>query len=560
MIEKGQNSVKLSFCISLRIGFVIVLFLIGSSLFAQVRSSIDTTLIRIGEEIKYTIEVEADTTALVLFPEGQSFQPLEMIESYKVDTTYAQAKYRLIKKYGLTQFDSGSYKVPSQRVMIDDRAFSTDSALVEVRDVPVDTIQQKMFDIKPVIEVGHPPFNFVKLFKWLFPLLLLGLVVYLLFRRKKLNEARERQLPPYEEAMKALEQLDASEILKENRSKAYYSSLTEIVKRYIDREVDDTAMESTSDELIERLQLHKDAGHFEFDNETIKKLEGIFSRADLVKFAKMQQEIGQARADRTSIEEIINETKEVLPEPTEEELLENEAYLEALAKKRKRKRWLQGIGAGTILLVLTAAVYGSIIGFDNLRDKVLGNEMRDLAEGRWYKSEYGNPAVIIETPEVLVRKEFESSGEAQQVSRSGDYFEYGKFEEAFYINVITSNGTPEITDGQGQDLENLIETTLKGIENAGGINMVVKKEEFSTEKGIKGLRAHGDFNLKLPNGKIRKEKVAYVVLAFQQGEGAQLISVVYKKEDFHATEIKNRVINSVELEIQNTNQQKQKKE
>jgi hypothetical protein len=560
MKEKGQNSMKLSICISLRNGFVIVLFLIGSSLFAQVRSSIDTTLIRIGEEIKYTIEVEADTTALVLFPEGQSFQPLEMIESYKVDTTYSQAKYRLIKKYGLTQFDSGRYKVPSQRVMIDDRAFSTDSALVEVRDVPVDTTQQKMFDIKPVIEVKHPPFNFVKLLKWLLPLLLLGLVVYLFFRRKKLKEARERQLPPYEEAMKALEQLDASEILKENRSKAYYSSLTEIVKRYIDREVDDTAMESTSDELIERLQLHKDAGHFEFDNETIKKLEGIFSRADLVKFAKMQQEIGQARADRTSIEEIINETKEVLPEPTEEELLENEAYLEALAKKRTRKRWLQGIGAGTILLVLTAAVYGSITGFDNLRDKVFGNEMRDLAEGRWYKSEYGNPAVIIETPEVLVRKEFESSVEAQRVSRSGDYFEYGKFEEAFYINVITSNGTPEITDGQGQDLENLIETTLEGIENAGGINMVVKKEEFSTEKGIKGLRAHGDFNLKLPNGKIRKEKVAYEVLAFQQGQGAQLISVVYRKEDFHATEIKNRVINSVELEIQNTNQQKPKKE
>jgi len=90
--------------------------------------------------------------------------------------------------------------------------------------------------------------------------------------------------------------------------------------------------------------------------------------------------------------------------------------------------------------------------------------------------------------------------------------------------------------------------------------MVVKKEEFSTEKGIKGLKAYGDFNLKLPNGKIRKEKVAYEVLAFQQDQGTQLISVVYKKEDFHATEIKNRVINSVELEIRNTNQQKPKKE
>ena len=47
--------------------------------FAQVTSSVDTTLIRIGEEIKYTIQVEADSTDLVLFPEGQSFSPLEMM-------------------------------------------------------------------------------------------------------------------------------------------------------------------------------------------------------------------------------------------------------------------------------------------------------------------------------------------------------------------------------------------------------------------------------------------------------------------------------------------------
>ena len=382
MRDVRPNIVELLFRHSLRNRLVVVLFLITSSLIAQVTSSIDTTLIRIGEEIKYTIEVEADTTALVLFPEGQSFQPLEMIESYKVDTIFGQAKYHLIKKYGLTQFDSGKYMVPSQRVMIDDRAFSTDSALVEVRDVPVDTTQQKMFDIKPAIEVEGPPFDLLRLLFWLLPLALIGGVIYLLFRRKKIREERKRQLPPYEEAMAALQLLDASEILKENKSKAYYSSLTEIVKRYIDREVDDTALESTSDELIERLQLHKDAGHFDFGSETIRKLGAIFARADLVKFAKMQQEIGQARADRTAIEEIINETHDALPEPTEEELLENEAYLEALEQKRQRMRWVKGIAAGVMLLLVSAVVYGSITGFDNLRDKVLGNEMRDLAEGR----------------------------------------------------------------------------------------------------------------------------------------------------------------------------------
>lgn len=522
---------------------------------AQVSTSIDTTTIRIGEEIQYTIEVEADSTALVLFPEGQSFQPMEVIESYQVDTTFGSEKIRLIKKYGLTQFDSGSYKVPSQRVMIDDRGYSTDSALVEVRDVLVDTTQQKMFDIKPAIEVDRPPFDLLSLLYWVLPILALIAIGYLLFRRKKLREERERQLPPYEEALAALQELDASEILKESRSKAYYSSLTEIVKRYIDREVDDTALESTSDELIERLMLHKDAGHFDFDTVTIKKLDEIFKRADLVKFAKMQQEKGQARADRTAIEEIINETHEAIPEPTEEELLENELYLEALEKKRQRRRWIQGIAAGVILVVLTGVVYGAITGFDNLRDKVLGNEMRELAEGRWYKSEYGNPAVIVQTPEVLMRRQMPSATDSIAPAPGNDYFEFGEFGD-FFISISTTKGDLQPVGGQDQNLELAMEGILQSIESSGAINLVVKQESFSTEAGINGLKSYGDFNFKSPKGKINKNKAAYEILLFKQNNGLQAILVIYDKEDFYATQIKDRVINSVELEIKEP-QQKQ---
>ena len=73
-----------------------LLFFISIVSNAQVSSSIDSTQIKIGEQITYTIQVQADSTDLVLFPEGQSFNPLEMIESYKVDTTFDQAKVRLI--------------------------------------------------------------------------------------------------------------------------------------------------------------------------------------------------------------------------------------------------------------------------------------------------------------------------------------------------------------------------------------------------------------------------------------------------------------------------------
>ena len=113
MKENKSYKVKISFLELTRNLFMLFLFFTVCLSQAQVSSSIDTTQIRIGEEIIYSIQVEADSTALVLFPEGQSFTPLEVIDSYDIDTTRLQDKIRLIKKYGLTQFDSGSYTLPS---------------------------------------------------------------------------------------------------------------------------------------------------------------------------------------------------------------------------------------------------------------------------------------------------------------------------------------------------------------------------------------------------------------------------------------------------------------
>jgi hypothetical protein len=122
---------------------ILSLFITGFLTNAQVTSSIDTTQIRIGEEIIYSIQVETDSTDLVLFPEGQSFNPLEVIELYELDTIKIQDRIRLIKKYGLTQFDSGNYTIPSQSIIINNNPFDTDSVQVEVANVVVDTTKQK---------------------------------------------------------------------------------------------------------------------------------------------------------------------------------------------------------------------------------------------------------------------------------------------------------------------------------------------------------------------------------------------------------------------------------
>lgn len=527
-------------------GLLLAFFLLSFTSFSQVNSTIDSTLIRIGEELKYTIEVEADSTDVVLFPEGPTFNPLEVIESYKIDTTYQQAKIRLIKRYGLTQFDSGSYTIPRQQIHINNKPFLTDSIRVEVRDVVVDTTKQKMFDIKPAVEVDRPPFDFGRLLKWLLPIIvLLGVIVYFLRRRKKRKEAREEILPPYEEALVALKKLDDSLLLNQNKSKEYYSHLTEIVKRYLDREVDDSALESTSDELIARLQLHKDAGNFDFDNETIRHLDQILKRADLVKFAKMRQEIGQAEADRNTIEEIINETHEVIPEPTEEELLENEQYLEELRKKQVHRKWVVGISSVIAVLLLSGIIFGSVKGFDNLKDVLFGNDMRELAEGRWIKSEYGNPAVIIETPEVLVRADVEIPEGLNTVIKETSSFSYGQKNDPFFIAITTS----KLTQPREIDLGVALEGALADLEKGGAKNMVVKQEEFETDKGIKGIKAHGEFHVQVSDTKVLKIPSQYELLLFAQQEGLQQILVVYQDEGRFAEGIKNRIVESIELEI-----------
>ena len=494
--------------------------------------------------------METDSTDLVLFPEGQSFNPMEVIESYEPDTTRYQDKIRLIKKYGLTQFDSGNYTLPSQRIVINNEPFNTDSVQVQVANVVVDTTQQKMFHIKPAFEVEAQDFDFYSALQWILSILVflvLGRFFYLK-RKKRKREETQQQLPPYEEAIKALQELDHSFFLKNNNSKRYYTSLTEILKTYIGREVDDSALESTSKELIERLTLHKDSGNYDFDNATIKKINKILTRADLIKFAKMKEQEGQAKVDRAVVEDIINETKEIIPEPTEEELLQNQLYLEKLRKKElKNKRIKIALGA-LATVVVAILIFGSIKGFDELKDKTLGNEMRNLSEGRWIKSEYGSPLIVLETPQVLVRVEDSLVFKSTAIKRKS-LFTFGEIKEPFFIRVSSIKFNQE----QQLGLEPSLDMSLVLLEKLGAKNLLVKRDDFETENGIKGIRAYGDFYLEASENKVLKKKSSYELLLFAQENGLQETLVVYQDDGRFAENIKDRIINSIELEVAQNN-------
>tara|TARA_B100000929_G_scaffold127538_1_gene101080 strand:+ start:530 stop:2215 length:1686 start_codon:yes stop_codon:yes gene_type:complete len=516
----------------------------------QVKGAVDTTSIRIGEQITYEFQVEADSTDLVLFPEGQTFQPLEMIEAYQVDTSYAGAKMNLIKRYGLTQFDSGSYTIPRQLVSINQQPFYTDSVAIEVNNVVVDTTKQGLYDIKDIVAVERATSKF---WEYLLYFLLLAAVIagflFFIIRRSRKKAAAEQKLPPFEQALFSLKQLDeeykepARGIDERDATKAYYSKLTDIVRRYLDEEVYDRSMESTSSELIERLMLEKEEGKIDLSKETILKLDQILKRADLTKFARTSPGAGQAEADRIVAEEIVKETKEAIPPPTEEELMRDAAYREALAKRRKRKLILTSIIGVFGILVIATGILIATKGFDFVKDNFIGHPSKDLLESDWVRSEYGYPPVIISTPRVLERNEIALPDSLRQ-QMDMSTFTYGSLIDDFYVVVNNTR-----FGGKNEaNLEASAQGFISTIEANGAKNLIVKTEKYTTPEGTEGLRVYGTGDFPETLNKDEFSKGAYEMLLFTAPGVLQQILVAHREDDTYAKEMSARIINSVELQ------------
>ncbi len=513
---------------------------------AQVTSVIDSTSIKIGEQITYHIQVETDTTSLVVFPEGQTFSPLEMIESYKVDTLKSDDKYNLIKKYGLTQFDSGAYTIPRQKVIIGNKTFFTDSLKVEVNNIVIDTTKQGLYDIKPIIEVNKSGSNWWKYL--LLILLIVGAIAFLIYwfiwRKKPLSEEEQiALLPPYDRAKLALIKLDESPYLENENLKDYYSDLTFIIRKYLDEKVYNRALESTTDELINRLTLLKEGNQVDISKEDIKNLESILKRADLVKFAKSAPDVELAKLDRNTIDIEIDHVKEALPEPTEEEKLLDLKYKEEQERKKKRKKVIITVAIGVFLLIATFIGFGIKHGFGYVKDTIIGHESKELLEGSWVTSAYGFPPVTINTPKVLKRTELPVPDEVKaQVDMTS--FIYGTLLDLFSVTVNTA--TYKNLGENKIDLEKASEGSIKSMEAVGAKDIVVLRDKFTTPNGAEGLKTSG--TMKIPGIASKELRSArYVLLQFASENVMQQIIITSPEDDTYADQMVERILNSVEL-------------
>lgn len=524
-------------------------------LYAQeVKVETNTKNIKIGEQIQYKVSVETPADTPVSFPEGQTFAPLEMVKTRAADTLRDGGKYRLVKEYYLTQFDEGKYTIPSQKIRINNKDYFTDSLLVEVHTVAIDTLKQPLYDIKPIQEVKKPFTSYGWILTIIAAVLLLLIVafVYFVFIRKKKFPflQTQKKLPPFDRAIQDLKELQNSKYLIQSQHKEYYTRLTDIVKAYLEEEVHILAKESTTDELLTKINLLQEKGKLNLNQETITNLKRVLQTADLVKFAKNKPSDDNAEYDRETIENVVIKTQEAIPlEPTDEQAI-NEARQKALALKRqKRKKLLIRIGVGILLFFLLGGV-GLYFGYRTLKNWLFNPYVAELNEGKWVTSDYGYPITELTTPKVLMRKQIVDITGFKPIIHSQSTFYFGSLNSELYImtNIITfvketGGNSSERGDGNiSLDPQLVNEIVLAQLDKAGAKNITTLQEEYTTPAGVKGMKVFGEMTLPDKNG--NPFKANYELYSFTENGALQQLLITYIN-DFNAKAIAKRVVNSI---------------
>lgn len=517
--------------------FLFISVMISGQNQPKIITEVTPKTIRIGEQIEYKISVEDFDNQQVTFPKGQTFSPLELLSEKAIDTFRNAQKRRMVKTYFLTHFDSGSYIIPSQQIAIGKAFFNTDTLHIRVQDVAVDTLKQPLFGIKPIISVEKPTSN--TLWVWILGILfliILALVYFVFIRKKKLSEEEKiALLPPFDRAILGLKNLQNSKYLIESKHKEYYSELTDIIRRYLEEEVHISATESTTNELITKMELLLDSQKLNLPREVISDFKSVLQKSDLVKFAKSQPHDYEAQNDLQIIENVVIKTKEALPEPSEEEKIQDETYL--WEKKQKiRKKYTQW----AVALVVTLILLGSG-GFFLYKHFQKGTPAYYLEQNDWITSVYDFPPLKITTPKVLERQEKDV-----QFFFAENQFVMGE-EEKFAMKLLRMDtaGLPVFSENEEENPNLILEMVQFLIEKLyNAKNILTKPKEYNFPSGIKGTKISGGFEYEKENA---VRKLFFETYLIGQGEALYLVLFFFGEATPEAEKLTEKIINSVEF-------------
>ena len=323
-------------------GLIAILFVnVVQAQMTTVNATLDTNAIMIGDQIGLKLNAKVPKGFKLEWPVlNDTLAPhIEMINNGKIDSTTSNGFTNFTRHITITSFDSGYFTVPPLNFNLVHTGtgkvdtLSTQMLYLHVYTPMVDTAKA----FKEIKGIENEPYTFGEIFPWVL-LVLIGIAAIifltLFIQRKKKNKPMfakkpKPKLPPYELAIKKLEELRMARIWQAGKLKIYYTDITDIMKEYFTDRFGFEALEMTSDEILNHLREEK------INNQAIGKLKDALELSDLVKFAKAVPSPLENETTLNYCVDFVNESKN--PPELEDEAPENDVDAGEKVKKEKKK-------------------------------------------------------------------------------------------------------------------------------------------------------------------------------------------------------------------------------
>jgi hypothetical protein len=304
--------------------------LIGSELVQAQRlkasARLDSTNILIGDQIKLFLEIDYPTDFEVEFPVvPDTLQGLiEVLDRSGIDTIDLDNEnfQKQIQAYTITSFDSGSYRIAPKWFKIIKNgkidSIPTNGVTLQVHTMVIDTTRG-LTDIKMPYDA---PVTLKEVTPYILGVILIGAIIFLILysiKRKKKNQPLFKlpvkpKEPAHVIALRELDRIKNEKIWQKEKTKQYYSEVTDVLRNYIEERFDIPAMEQTTDEILNSFKYRKDL----LSDKTFQNLSQILTLADLVKFAKYKTLPDDDNLTLVNSYFFVNETKkEEMKKPEE---------------------------------------------------------------------------------------------------------------------------------------------------------------------------------------------------------------------------------------------------
>jgi len=276
----------------------------------QLRTDVAPTEMYIGDPIQYKITViftpDVSPLPLDLSLELGEFQIWDY--SFSKPEKLSDDKVSQIHNFILTTYSTGNLTIPSIVLSFQTEKEERAEAKTQPVDIRINSLLEERGDegnLRPL--KGF--FNFTSyLWIWILLSLLLGMaLLYFIVktiknRKKTMIHPKGPPRPPEEIIWDVIQELEDSDLIKEGKTKEFYSRLSVALRHYLENRYKIPALDKTSTELI-----------FEFRNrklttECIQLLKQFLAFGDLVKFAKLTPNEDEIDTDLTRVKKLVKLT------------------------------------------------------------------------------------------------------------------------------------------------------------------------------------------------------------------------------------------------------------